>query len=131
MSHGNPPGLSGCSVLPPMNPRPATANTPTKDKAKNRVTADRFATLNAFVDCSMAKLSRSEALTWFVLWRDTKNGTARTSATDIARRIGTTRRAVTNALARLRKLGLLEQIYRGGLNQGVSIHRVQPLLQPA
>ena len=130
MTHGHPPRLPGCSVLPPMNPRPATANNSPKDKPKKRATGDRFSTINAFVDCSLAELSRSEALTWFVLWRDTKDGTVRTSAADIARRIGCSRRAVTDALAGLRKRGLLTLIYRGGMNQGVSIHRVQPLAKP-
>ena len=66
MNHGHPPRLPGCSVLPPMNPRPATANNSPKDKPKKRATGDRFATINSFVDCSLAELSRSEALTWFV-----------------------------------------------------------------
>ena len=122
--------LTGCEVLPAMNPRPATVTPPTKDKPKKRATGDRFATINAFVDCSLADLTRAEALTWFVLWRDTKDGTVRTSAADIARRIGCSRRAVTDALARLRKRGLLTLIHRGGMNRGVSVHRVQPLAKP-
>ena len=130
MSHGHPPRLPGCSVLPPMNPRPATANNSPKDKPKKRATGERFSTINAFVDGSLADLTRAEALTWFVLWRDTKDGTVRTSAADIARRIGCSRRAVTDALSGLRKRGLLTLIYRGGMNQGVSIHRVQPLGKP-
>ena len=130
MSHGHPPRLPGCSVLPPMNPRPATANNSPKDKPKKRATGERFSTINAFVDCSLPGLSRAEALTWLVLWRDTKDGTVRTSAADIARRIGCSRRAVTDALAGLRQRGLLTLIYRGGMNQGVSIHRVQPLAKP-
>ena len=130
MNHGHPPRLPGCSVLPPMNPRPATANNSPKDKPKKRASGERFSTINAFVDCSLAELSRSEALTWFVLWRDTKDGTVRTSAADIARRIGCSRRAVTDALSGLRQRGLLTLIYRGGMNQGVSVHRVQPLGKP-
>ena len=130
MTNGHPPRLPGCSVLPPMNPRPATANNSPQDKPKKRATGERFSTINSFVDCSLAELSRSEALTWFVLWRDTKDGTVRTSAADIARRIGCSRRAVTDALAGLRKRGLLTLIYRGGMNQGVSVHRVQPLAKP-
>ena len=122
--------LPGCEVLPPMNPRPATANNSPQDKPKKRATGDRFATINSFVDCSLAELSRSEALTWLVLWRDTKDGTVRTSAADIARRIGCSRRAVTDALSGLRQRGLLTLIYRGGMNQGVSVHRVQPLGKP-
>ena len=125
-----PRSLTGCEVLPPMNPRPATVTPTTKDKAKNRATGDRFATLNAFVDCSLADLTRAEALTWFVLWRDTKGGISRTSATDIARRIGASKRAVLTALSGLAKRGLLSVLHRGGINRGVSVYRLQPLVKP-
>lgn len=132
---------NGCSVLPPMDDgrrdHPQTdgedtANSPAKPKGRagRRMTADRFATVNAFVDCSMPDLSRAEALTWLVLWRDTKNGTARTSATDIARRIGTDRRSVTNALNGLRNRGLLTLAYRGGINRGTNVYRVHSLTTP-
>jgi len=114
-----------------MNPRPAsTATGKTAEKPKRTAaTSNRFAELNAFVDCSMADLTRAEALTWFVLWRDTKNGTARTSATDIAGRIGASRRAVTDALAKLRKRGLLKLVHQGGLTGGTSVYRVVPLVR--
>lgn len=129
MTHGHPPRLPGCSVLPPMNPRPATATVSPKDKPKKRATGERFATINSFVDCSLAELSRSEALTWFVLWRDTKDGTVRTSIADVARRIGASRRAVIDAVAKLRKRKLLTLVFRGGINRGVSIYRVHPLVE--
>ena len=127
--------LTGCSTLPPMEPpRPRTAST-ANSKAGNKpkrtaATSNRFGELNAFVDCSMADLSRAEALTWLVLWRDTKNGTVRTSMTDVARRIGTTRRAVVDAVPKLEKRGLLFVVYRGGLKRGMNVYRVHPLPKP-
>ena len=127
--------LPGCKTLPPMEPpRPRTAST-ANSKAGNKPkrtagAGDRFATINAFVDCSMADLTRAEALTWFVLWRDTKNGTVRTSARDIARRIGASREAVTTALAKLRKCGLLRLVHQGGMTGGVSVYHVEPLAKP-
>ena len=129
MSNGHPTRLPGCSVLPPMNPRPATANNSKAEKPKRtETTSNRFRELNSFVDCSLIELSRAEALTWLVLWRDTKQGgTVRTSSVDIARRIGTSRRAVTNAVAGLRKRGLLRLIHQGGINRGMSVYRVIPL----
>ena len=129
MSHEHPPRLPGCSVLPPMNPRPATATASPNDKPKKRATGERFSTINAFVDCSLADLTRAEALTWFVLWRDTKDGTVRTSIADVARRIGASRRAVIDAVAKLRKRKLLTLVFRGGINRGVSIYRVHPLAE--
>ena len=115
---------------PPMNPRPAkSANGKAGEKPKRpKETANRFRELNAFVDCSMADLSRAELATWITLWRDTKQeGTVRTSSTDIARRIGSSRRAVTDALAGLRKRGLLRLIHQGGLTGGTSVYRAVPL----
>ena len=133
-TNGRPPVLPGCSVLPPMEPprhRQATSTGKGTEKPKRTAaTSNRFGELNAFVDCSMAGLSRAEALTWLVLWRDTKNGTVRTSAADIARRIGAIRKAVTNALAVLRKRGLLRLVHQGGLTGGVSVYHVEPLAKP-
>ena len=123
--------LTGCSTLPPMEPpRPRQGTSTSKGSEKPKrtaVTSNRFGELNAFVDCSMADLTRAEALTWLVLWRDTKNGTVRTSARDIARRIGASREAVTTALAKLRKCGLLRLVHQGGMVGGVSVYHVEPL----
>ena len=138
---GLPQRLTGCAVLPPRDDIEPTSNADRRnghaspqqrDKAKRpgekrKAAADRFAVLNAFVDCSMTDLSRAETLTWIVLFRDTRNGTARTSAADIARRIGVDRRSVTNALAELRKRGLIKVVYQGGMNRGISVHQVCPL----
>ena len=126
-----PPVLPGCSVLPPMNPRPprpASATGKAGDPPKRTAaTSNRFGEINAFVDFTLGSLTPSEVATWIVLWRDTKNGTARTSAADIARRIGTSRRAVTDALAKLRKRGLLMIVHHGGINRGMNVYRVRPL----
>ena len=141
-----PQRLAGCEVLPPLirddiepthnaerrnGPASSERRSKSKEPSENRkASADRFAVLNTFVDCSMPKLSRAEALTWIVLFRDTRNGTARTSAADIARRIGVTRRAVTDALAGLRKRQLIKVVYQGGMNRGISVHQVCPLATP-
>ena len=134
-TNGRPPVLPGCSVLPPMEPpRPrqaSTANSKRGEKPKRTAaTSNRFGELNAFVDCSMADLSRAEALTWFVLWRDTKNGTVRTSMADVARRIGASKRAVVDAVSGLEKRGLLIVVYRGGMRRGMNVYRVHPLAKP-
>ena len=114
--------------MEPPRPRQGTSTSKGSEKPKRTaVTSNRFGELNAFVDCSMADLTRAEALTWLVLWRDTKNGTVRTSARDIARRIGASREAVTTALAKLRKCGLLRLVHQGGMVGGVSVYHVEPL----
>ena len=133
-TNGRPPVLPGCSVLPPMEPprpRPATSNGKRGEKPKRTAaTSNRFGELNAFVDCSMVGLSRAEALTWLALWLDTKNGTVRTALTDLARRIGASKRAAMDAVAGLAKRGLVSRIHRSGMNHGVSVYRLQPLGKP-
>lgn len=125
--------LPGASVLPPMAAEPVGAK-PTDAKparagggGARRRGGDRFAVLNAFVDCTLAGLSRAEIAVWLVLYRDTRNGTARTGAADIARRAGVSKRRTLDALGKLCKRGLVTRVYRGGLNRGPSIYRVHPL----
>lgn len=101
-----------------------------KGKPARRKTGDRFAVLNAFVDAGMVSLSKVEALTWLVLYRDTRDGTAHTSMDSIAVRIGCKRLAVVRAVARLRRRGLLVQVFKGGINRGPSIYRVWPTPKP-
>lgn len=101
-----------------------------KGKLARRKTGDRFAVLNAFVDAGMAGLSRVEIATWFVLYRDVRNGTACVSEESIAVRIGCSVRAVTNALRALRNRGQVLQVFRGGQDRGPSRYRVHPLPHP-
>jgi hypothetical protein len=124
-------------ALDESSPRHA-AERPAKAKEKrrrdNRRTAERFATLNAFVDFSMATLKPSERAAWLVLWRDTKpNGVARTSGRDLARRCGICERSARYAIAALERRGLLRIVRRGGLRSGPSSYRVFALesAQPA
>jgi hypothetical protein len=129
MTTNEPPILTGCAVLPPMNskrkpPKTAPASKP-KQPSKSR---DRFKTLNNFVDFTMRDLKAADVRVWFVLYRDTKDGTASTAQTDIARRAGVSVRAVHGSAKRLERLGLLKVIYRGGLNRGSSRYRVLPLV---
>ena len=118
---------------PPMNPRIVTsplapghgkADKPGKAKGK---AGERFAVLNRFVDFTLADLSRAEIAVWLILYRDTREGTARTAYDDLARRAGCNRRSVCRAVHRLEKLGLLKIVHRGGLGRGPSRYRVRPL----
>jgi DNA-binding MarR family transcriptional regulator len=85
---------------------------------------ERFAALNAFVDFALAGLTRREIAVWLVLYRDTREGTARTGYDDIARRAGLNRRNVGRALRQLEARGLVQVVHRGGLGRGVSRYRV-------
>jgi hypothetical protein len=134
MSTNGKPKLDGCSVLEPMEP---DAPTPTprgegasKRKQNNRKTANRFADLNNFIDCTMGSLTRNEMAVWFILYRDTRNGIAVTSQDDIARRAGTSDRTVRRIIKQLEGRKLLKTVYRGGLQRGSSKYRVFPLAEP-
>jgi hypothetical protein len=86
---------------------------------------ERFRTLNAFVDFTMADLKPSERAVWFVLFRDTKrDGIARTSERDIARRAGVSDRMVRYALRALGGRGLVRIVRRGRLQTGPSSYRL-------
>jgi len=125
---------------PPLHrPPPRNGSTPTrhqghqreaKGKTARQKTGSRFAVLNAFVDAGMAGLSRVEIGTWLVLYRDTRDGTACTSEESIAARVGCSKRAVVTAVGRLRRRGLLVQVFKGGINRGPSRYRVLPIPKP-
>ena len=119
--------------MEPPRPRSATSNSKTGEKPggpKFKATGDRFGTINAFVDFTLGSLTRNEAAVWLVLWRDTKNETARTAQADIARRAGIGRRTVVRIVAKLERKGLLQTVHQGGLNRGMSVYRVLPLAKP-
>jgi DNA-binding transcriptional ArsR family regulator len=79
----------------------------------------------------MAGLTRSEVVTWLVLFRDTKpNGLARTSQADIARRGGLSDRMVRYALAKLTAAGLVTVVRSGRLRDRASVYRVAALTKP-
>lgn len=124
--------LVGTETLPPMKPNKATSSASiqkdkgTKRRSDRRTTGDRFGILNAFVDCSMADLTRAELATWMILYRDTRDGIARAAQSDIATRAGLSERAIRNAIGSLEQAGLLQVVYRGGLNRGVSRYKVFP-----
>ncbi len=83
--------------------------------------------LNAFVDTGMADLSRAELAVWLILYRDTKrDGTARASLDDLARRGGIDRQTASRAVGRLARRKMLRVIHHGGLNSGPSTYRVFP-----
>jgi DNA-binding MarR family transcriptional regulator len=96
-------------------------------KTSRRQSRLRFEMLNAFVDQGMGDLSRAEMAVWLILYRDTKrDGTARASLDDLARRGGMNRQTASRAVGRLARRKMLLVIRRGGLNCGPSTYRVFP-----
>ena len=116
------PKLEGADVLEPMEPAALRIRL---DRNPRR-TGNRFAVLNAFVDYSLARVLRTDAAVWLVLYRDTqRDGMARTGQADIARRAGISTRTVKRAIKRLEGAGLLRVVRRGGLNRGPSAYHVR------
>lgn len=108
---------------------PSPSSTEQAAKPPRRTRSERFATLNAFVDVSLAELTGAEAKVWLILFRDTKaDGTARTGQTDLARRAGLSRRGVQVAIGKLIKRGLVSVTRRGRLNGGPSTYRIHPTI---
>ncbi|NLX12450.1 MAG: helix-turn-helix domain-containing protein [Phycisphaerales bacterium] len=99
---------------------------PPKRRSKTS-TGDRFRVLNTFADFTMCTLNRAEIAVWLLLWRDTKDGLARTSQVDLAKRAGISERTARRAISSLYRIGLLSIVHRGGLKQGPSTYRVYPL----
>ena len=129
-----PPIIAVGAEPPPMDrPTPTPANRADRSKPKGKragakaKAGERFAVFNAFVDFALADLSRREIAVWLVLYRDTRDGTARTSYDDLARRAGLNRRNVGRALRGLERRGLLKVVHRGGLRRGASRYRVRGL----
>ena len=128
MTSNEPPILAGCAVLPPMNGKQKRLAAPANEPKQSSKSPNRFKVLNNFVDFTMRELQAADVRVWFVLYRDTKDGTAATAQADIARRAGVSVRAVHGSVKRLERLGLLKVIYRGGLNRGSSRYRIVPLI---
>lgn len=103
-----------------------------KGKTAGRRTGERFATLNTFVDFTLAELTRAETAVWLTLYRDTKaDGTARTSQADMGRRAGVNVRTAKRAVLGLCRRGLLTVVFRGNLRRGPSVYRVRAMARDA
>jgi hypothetical protein len=115
---------AGASTPPTAERRADRGRRPGKKAAEH---SGRFASINAFVDATMARLPRAAALIWLALWRDERRGVSRTGLTDLARRAGCNHRTARRAVAALEKQGLLQRVRRGRLGSGPSVYRVSPV----
>lgn len=85
----------------------------------------RWPMINGFVDAVIRELSRNELAVWLIIFRDSRNGLARTGQSDIARRAGVCVRTVRRTIRKLERRGLLIVVFRGGLNRGPSTYRIK------
>jgi hypothetical protein len=113
------------SVMADRATRRGDAKATTKPAASPEPSGNRWAALNAFVDAVLADATEAETRVWLVIFRDVKpGGLARIGMTDIACRTGMTRRAVVNAVAGLKKRGVIEVTSRGSINGNPNTYRV-------
>ncbi len=117
-------GSASTAARPEMQPAPRASKRNAQPEPEH---AGRFATINAFVDGTMARLPRAAALVWLTLWRDERRGLSRTGLTDLARRTGCNHRTARRAVAALEQEGLVEKVRRGRLGSGPSVYRVSPV----
>jgi hypothetical protein len=122
-----PPPMVETEPAPTSNGRHRQPERASKPKGKHKA-AGRFRTFNAFVDFTAKDLSRAELLVWLTLFRDCRDGLARTAQADLARRTGLCRKTIYNALRRLEALKLLHVARRGRLGLEPSSYRLRWLM---
>lgn len=131
-----PPG----QILPPLESGEATSTpvgsvTATRARGPSAVSgstdnsraAERFNEINTFLDVTGRTLPRAALLCWLLLWRDSRNGIARTAISDMARRAGCDKRTALRAVRTLVERGLVKVIRKGGLGRGLSTYKVTPV----
>lgn len=123
------PVLKGCRTLPKMvddsEPKAAPKRETTETKKPAKQSADRFGTLNRFVDITMRDLTPSERLVWIVLFRDVRDGNVKVAQADVATRSGLTRSTVSLAIKRLIERGLVRVVRQGGFRKGMSSYQIR------
>ena len=75
----------------------------------------RWTHFNRLIDFEQRHLSDSEFRVLLTLFRDSKNGIARTAQSDLARRTGKCRGTVVRAIKKLVEKGFIEIARQGGL----------------
>lgn len=124
--------LTGCNVLPPMQPRaprPPEANEPKQKGGKGeRHTAGRFGVLNSFADRGARQVDTTAQACWWILFRETQpDGLATVSHQRIAECVGVSSRTVARAIDRLKSAGLLIMVRHGGWQKGPNTYRLRPI----
>jgi len=130
--------LNGVSVMPPMEsrqPKPEKPGTQepheprnSRQRSKPKRSGQRFKILNDFVDCTMQQLTPRQTSVWFCLFRDSRNGVAKSAQVYVAQRCGLKRPTVSTTIGELEALGLVVTIHQGGVNRGLSWYRVSGLV---
>lgn len=117
--------MKGGKTLPSMEKAVAPVQRPIGKRKKNPKATSRFHTMNDFCDYSARLVDTTAQAVWMILFRETKpNGIACVSHSQIAERIGSSRRTVVRATQHLEDAKLVTVVHRGGLTGGTSSYRV-------
>jgi DNA-binding transcriptional ArsR family regulator len=116
--------LPGCDVIrtaagpstPPRRPKP---------KKRPSGVVRKLLVANRFLDRSARQLPPAAALVWVLLWRDERDGTARTAVSDLARRSGLSARTVKRHLRTLKARGLVRVVQAGSVSRGPTVYRLR------
>lgn len=96
------------------------AETMAKKRAAKKTTStakgDRWAMLNSVADVAIRDLTGAETKIWLILFRDVRNGLARTSMADIARRAGLEPRSAKRAMRSLEARRLVKIVAHGTID---------------
>ncbi len=92
--------------------KPSVEETPEKKSTKYH---ERWMVFNRLIDVEQRHLTDSEFRVLLTLFRDAKNGIARTAQTDLARRTGKCRGTVVRAIKKLIEKDVIEIVTQGGL----------------
>lgn len=113
--------LSGCDVI-----RPPSAPRPPRSPAKKPMPAvvRKLLAANRFLDTHARTLTPVAVVVWALLWRDERDGVARTAVSDLARRAGGSEATVQRALRALREGGFIRALRRGYPTRGPTVYKV-------
>jgi hypothetical protein len=86
----------------------------------------RFEAINGFVDYGArdAELSLPAMVTWFILWRHTRDGRVSVGVSVVMEATKMSRSSVNRSLAELTRKGFLKPVRKGGLGHGVSVRKI-------
>ena len=76
----------------------------------------------------MQRLTPRPTSVWLCLFRDSRNGVAKSAQVYVAQRCGLKRPTVSTTIGELEALGLVVTIHQGGVNRGLSWYRVSGLM---
>lgn len=93
---------------------PVEESSPSLEKKSTKY-HERWMLFNRLIDVEQRRLTDSEFRVLLTLFRDSKNGIARTAQSDLAKRTGKCRGTIVRAIKKLIEKDIIEIVTQGGL----------------